>query len=104
MSSEEDEVEGGPCHTVTAEDMIEIRRRMCGGDVLKLVNHYLISYGTPYSAELVVNDTSLVCVTKDVSEGQSTECYNAEELLKSLERCSSTEDVRVVLEESGLAL
>lgn len=101
MSPEEDEFEGGgPRHTVTAEEMIEIRRQMCKGNVLKLINHYLISNGTDYEAREVVGDESLVCVSK----GTATECYDAEELLKALEQCASTDEVRAVLEESGLAL
>lgn len=101
-----DEDDLGPQTFGLAPDMVQVRRDMAaryapkGKVAFKLIQHYLMSYSSPYEASEVAGDDTLVCVSK----GLATEVYKADELLVALEKCASTDDIRVVLEEGGLAL
>jgi len=69
------------------------------------INHYFLFMGSPYEAQSVQGSEELVAVTGCMpGPVDFLEVYLIEELLEHLKDCCSTEEIRKVLEESGLAV
>ncbi len=77
--------------------------------MLSRINYILAYFSTPYVAKndepAIEGDDFIIHVVKHEDTGNTpTESYMASKLMVALEGCNTSDDVRFVMEESGLAL